>query len=84
MGETPVPRQTRGSNAYGVHVPISVPLPRREAPDLPAARVGAFRRSRRARGIDHEVEISRALLQRFAYPFGIEGKISTRRLGDLR
>ena len=85
MGETPVTRLTRGLKAYGVHIPISAALPRRlKHLASTAARVGAFRRSRAAGGIDHEIEISRGVLQRFAYPFGIEGKVSTRRLGELR
>ena len=84
MGETPMTRLTHGLKAYGVHIPISAALPRREAPDLSAARVGAFRRSRAARGIDNEIEISRALLKRFAFIFGIEGKLSIQSPGKLR
>ena len=62
-GETPVTRLCRGSKAVAIRNPISAALPRFEAPILTAARVGAFRRSRRARGIDHEIEISRAVLK---------------------
>ena len=35
-------------------------------------------------GIDNQNDTTAAMLQRFAYPFGIEGKIMTRRLGKLR
>ena len=84
MGETPVTRWTRGSKAVAIHDPISAAQPRREAPILTAARVGAFRRSRAAGSIDNEIEMSRALLKRFAYPFGIEGKVSIQSPGKLR
>ena len=67
-----------------MHIPISAALPRFEALTLTAARVGALRRSRTARGIDNEIEISWALLKRFAYPFGIEGKVSLQIPGNLR
>ena len=84
MGETPVTRQTRGSNAYGVHVSISAAQPRGEAPILTAARVGALRRSRAAGGIENQRDTTAAILLRFAYTFGIEGEVSTQRLYKLR
>ena len=62
-GETPVTRLCRGSKVVAVHNPILAALPRFEAPTSTAARVGALRRSQRARGIDHEIEISRAVLK---------------------
>ena len=80
MGETPVTRLTRGSKALAINVPISAALPRFEAPILTATRVGALRRSRAAGGFEDQNDPTAAILHRFAYTFGIEGKVSTQRL----
>ena len=84
MDETPVTRQTRGSNAYGVHVSISAAQPRGEAPGFNNAGVMSRPRSRAAGRIDNDLDTTASILLRFAYLFGIECQVSIERPGKLR
>ena len=75
---------SRVLNALAIHVHITATQPRRQAPGLPQSRVIDLASPRFAGSIDNELQITPALLQRFAYPFGIEGKVSIKRPGKLR
>jgi hypothetical protein len=74
----------RGSKALAINVPISAAQPRGEAPGLSEARAVAIRTSRAAGRFEDQNDPTAAILHRFAYTFGIEGKVSTQRLYKLR
>ena len=74
MGETPVTQQSRVLKAVAIRNPISSAHARRKAPMLSFARVLAMRTSKIADGINHEVEISRAMLEQTRYNFIGAGK----------
>ena len=84
MGETPVTRLRRGSEAIAIHSPISAALPRFEAPILTATRVEALRRSWAAGGFEDQNDPTAVILHQFAYTFGVGREASPQRLYKLR
>jgi hypothetical protein len=82
-GETPAIGLPR-FEGYAIQVPISAAQPRGQAPRFNNAGVISPPRSRAAGGIDNQLDTTAAILHRFAYPFGIEGKVSIQRPGKLR
>jgi hypothetical protein len=84
MGETPVTQWSSGSKALAINVPISAAQPRGEAPGFNNAGVTSPPRSRAAGSIDNQLDTTAAILLRFAYPFGIESKVSIQSPGKLR
>ena len=75
---------SRVLNALAIHVHITATIPRGLAPVLSAARGIGMRCPRFAGGIENQSDTTAAILLRFAYPFGIEGKVSIERPGKLR
>ena len=75
---------SRVLNAFAIHVHITATQPRGLAPVLSAARGIDLASPRFAGSIENQSDTTAAILLRFAYPFGIEGKVSIERPGKLR